>query len=56
MFDTSYRMLGIERGRPRLELMFTYVSIGWWATMICATLVLAVWRGHDALEARVTTR
>ena len=31
-------------------LAYTYVAIGWWASLICALLVLAVWQSHDARE------
>jgi diguanylate cyclase (GGDEF)-like protein len=50
VFDTSYRISASSEVVLGWILTFTYVSIGWWATIICATLVLVVWRGHDALE------
>jgi diguanylate cyclase (GGDEF)-like protein len=50
IFDTSYRISASSEVVLGWVLTFSYVSIGWWATMICATLVLVVWRGHDALE------
>jgi len=50
VFDTSYRISASSEVVLGWVLMFSYVSIGWWATIICATLVLVVWRGHDALE------
>ena len=31
-------------------LAFTYLSVGWWAALIVATLVLVVWQGYDAVE------
>ena len=31
-------------------LWLTYVMIGWWAALICATFVLVMWNGHDARE------
>lgn len=50
VFDTSYRLSASSEVVLGWMLTFTYASIGWWATLICATLVLVVWRGHDALE------
>ena len=50
VFDSSYRISASSEVVLGWMLTFTYVSIGWWATLICATLVLVVWRGHDALE------
>jgi diguanylate cyclase (GGDEF)-like protein len=50
VFDGSYRISAASEVVLGWILTFTYVSIGWWATIICATLVLVVWRGHDALE------
>ena len=50
VFDTSYRISASSEVVLGWILMFSYVLIGWWATIICATLVLVVWRGHDALE------
>ena len=50
VFDGSYRISAASEVVLGWVLVFSYASIGWWATIICATLVLVVWRGHDALE------
>jgi diguanylate cyclase (GGDEF)-like protein len=48
--DKSFRSSAASELLLGWVLAFTYLSVGWWAALVAATLVLVVWRGHDALE------
>lgn len=50
VFDTSYRVTAANEVVLGWLLAVTYASIGWWAALVCATLVLLVWRGLEAME------
>ena len=50
VFDTSYRVTAASEVVLGWILAFTYAGIGWWASLVCTTLVLLVWRGFEAIE------
>ena len=50
LYDTAYRATAATEVVLGWILAYTYVAIGWWASAICALLVLAVWQSHDARE------
>lgn len=50
LFDTSYRTTSASEVVLGWVLTLVYGSIGWWAALICATLVLAIWQAHDYRE------
>ncbi len=50
LYDTAYRATAATEVVLGWMLAYTYVAIGWWASLICALLVLAVWQSHDARE------
>jgi len=50
LFDTSYRTTSASEVVLGWVLTLAYGMIGWWAALICATLVLAIWQAHDARE------
>ena len=50
VFDMAYRATSASEVVLGWILMLTYASIGWWATVVCSTLVLVVWQAHDARE------
>lgn len=51
VFDTSYRITAANEVVLGWILAFTYAAIGWWAALVCTTLVLLIWRGFEAIEA-----
>ena len=48
--DKSFRPTAASEVLLGWVLAFTYLTAGWWAALIVATLVLVVWQGYDALE------
>jgi diguanylate cyclase (GGDEF)-like protein len=50
VYDTSFRMTSASEVVVGWVLAVTYATVGWWASLICAMLVLAIWQGHDARE------
>jgi diguanylate cyclase (GGDEF)-like protein len=50
VFDSAYRITAANEVVLGWMLAFTYAEIGWWASAVCATLILVVWRAYDALE------
>jgi len=48
-WDPVPRDIG-QRGCHGLGPDVAYGTIRWWAALICATLVLVIWQGHDARE------
>jgi diguanylate cyclase (GGDEF)-like protein len=51
VYDSSYRITAANEVVLGWILYLTYLSVGWWAALVCAMLVLAIWQGHDAREA-----
>ena len=50
LLDTSYRQTLASEVVLGWVLTLAYGSIGWWAALVCATLVLVIWQAHDARE------
>ena len=50
LLDTSYRTTSASEVVLGWVLTLAYATIGWWAALICATLVLVIWQAHDARE------
>jgi diguanylate cyclase (GGDEF)-like protein len=50
VYDISYRATSASEVVMGWVLAIAYGTIGWWAALICATLVLVIWQGHDARE------
>ena len=50
LIDTSYRTTSASEVVLGWVLTLAYGTIGWWAALICATLVLVIWQAHDARE------
>ncbi len=50
LMDTSYRTTSASEVVLGWILVLAYGTIGWWAALICATLVLVIWQAHDARE------
>lgn len=50
VFDTSFRLTAASEVVVGWVLVLTWMSVGWWATLIAAGLVLVIWQGHDARE------
>ena len=50
LMDTSYRTTSASEVVMGWVLTVAYSTIGWWAALICATLVLVIWQAHDARE------
>jgi len=50
LMDTSYRTTSASEVVVGWVLTVAYGMIGWWAALICATLVLVIWQAHDARE------
>ena len=51
LYDTSYRTTSASEVVMGWILFLAYGTIGWWAALICATLVLVIWQGFEAIEA-----
>lgn len=50
VYDGGFRTTAAAEVVLGWMLWLTYVLIGWWAALICATFVLVMWNGHDARE------
>ncbi len=50
LLDTSYRTTSASEVVMGWVLVVAYSTIGWWAAIVCATLVLVIWQAHDARE------
>jgi diguanylate cyclase (GGDEF)-like protein len=50
LLDTSYRQTLASEVVLGWVLTLAYGTIGWWAALICGTLVLVIWQAHDARE------
>ena len=50
LLDTSYRTTAASEVVLGWVLTLAYGSVGWWAALVCATLVLVIWQAHDARE------
>jgi diguanylate cyclase (GGDEF)-like protein len=50
LMDTSYRTTSASEVVLGWILTLAYGSIGWWAALISASLVLVIWQAHDARE------
>jgi len=48
VYDASYRTTSASEVVLGWILALAYGTIGWWAALICATLVFVIWQGHDA--------
>jgi len=48
LYDTSYRATAATEVVLGWILAYTYTALGWWAALVAAILVLAVWQSHDA--------
>jgi diguanylate cyclase (GGDEF)-like protein len=46
LLDTSYRTTAASEVVLGWVLVVAYTSVGWWAALVCATLVLVVWQAH----------
>ena len=46
LLDTSYRKTAASEVVLGWVLAVAYGSVGWWAALVCATLVLVVWQAH----------
>ena len=50
LLDTSFRATSPSEVVMGWVLALAYGTVGWWAALICATLVLVIWQAHDARE------
>jgi diguanylate cyclase (GGDEF)-like protein len=50
VLDTSFRKTSASEVVVGWVLVLAYGTVGWWAALICASLVLVTWRAHDARE------
>jgi diguanylate cyclase (GGDEF)-like protein len=50
VFDSSFRLTAASEVVVGWILVLTWITVGWWATLIAAGLVLVIWQGHDARE------
>jgi diguanylate cyclase (GGDEF)-like protein len=46
LLDTSYRTTAASEVVLGWVLVVAYTSVGWWAALVCATLVLVIWQAH----------
>ena len=49
-FNTTFRLTAAAEVVVGWILVLTYTSVGWWAALITAGLVLVIWQGYDAGE------
>jgi len=52
VYDTGFRTMSAAEVVLGWVLWLTFSTVGWWAALICAVLVLSLWSGHDARDAR----
>jgi diguanylate cyclase (GGDEF)-like protein len=50
VYDMGFRATSAAEVVLGWLLWLTFSTVGWWAALICALLVLAVWSSHDARE------
>ena len=50
VYDTSFRATAASEVVLGWILVVTFASIGWWAALVCSTLVLVIWQAHDDRE------
>jgi diguanylate cyclase (GGDEF)-like protein len=50
LYDTSYRSTTASEVIMGWILTLAYGTVGWWAALICASLVLVIWQGFEARE------
>ncbi len=50
LYDMGFRTTSAAEVVLGWMLWLTFVTVGWWAALICATLVVALWSSHDAQE------
>ena len=50
VYDTGFRTTSAAEVVIGWVLWLTFSTVGWWAALICAVLVLSLWSGHDARE------
>ena len=50
LYDTAFRTTSASEVILGWMLVLVYGTIGWWAALLCATLVLVIWQAHDAIE------
>ena len=50
VYDMGFRTTSAAEVVLGWLLWLTFTTVGWWAALICAILVLAVWSSHDARE------
>jgi diguanylate cyclase (GGDEF)-like protein len=50
VYDTGFRTTSAAEVVIGWVLWLTFSTVGWWAALICAILVLSLWSGHDARE------
>jgi hypothetical protein len=50
VYDGGFRTTAAAEVVLGWMLWLTFVMIGWWASLICATFVLVMWNAHDARE------
>jgi diguanylate cyclase (GGDEF)-like protein len=48
LYDNAYRATAATEVVLGWILAYTYTALGWWAALVAALLVLAVWQSHDA--------
>ena len=48
LYDNAYRATAATEVVLGWILAYTYTALGWWAALVAAILVLAVWQSHDA--------
>ncbi len=51
LYDTAYRATAATEVVLGWLLAFTYSALGWWAAVVCAILVLAVWQTNESTKA-----
>jgi diguanylate cyclase (GGDEF)-like protein len=51
LYDQAYRTTSASEVILGWILVLAYGTIGWWAALVAATLVLVIWQGHDESEA-----
>ena len=50
VYDTAYRSTAAAEVVLGWLLFVSYTTIGWWAALISALLVLTIWQAHEATE------
>lgn len=50
LYDTAYRATAATEVVLGWLLAFTYSALGWWAALVCAILVLAVWQTNESTK------